>query len=270
MINVSIRFDAELNDHLPAHKKFLDEKVMVPESACVKDVIESAGVPIGEVDLVLLNGESVDMNHAVVEGDRLSVYPVFESFDIASVARIRPAPLRECRFVLDVHLGKLAYHLRTLGFDAVYRNDIHDTELLRLSADEKRILLSKDKELLAAENLTRGYCVRATDPADQLIEVMKRFDLFGSVKPFQRCIKCNTMLESIDKAAILHRLPPRVSSLFEEFQHCPNCDRIYWKGTHYDRMQTLIERVMSFAFASSSLYLFSSAELVSHLGNTFK
>jgi uncharacterized protein with PIN domain len=256
MINVIIRFYAELNDHLPAHRRYRDDSAEVAECSCVKDVIEASGVPVGEVDMVLLNGESVDLQRTVVEGERLSVYPVFESFDIASIARIRPTPLRECRFVLDVHLGKLAYHLRMLGFDTVYRNDMHDEELLRLSIGESRILLSKDNELLTAEDLTRGYCVRAKDPADQLVEVMQRFDLFGSIKSFQRCIKCNALLASIDKAAILHRIPPRVSSSIQEFQHCPNCDRIYWKGTHYDRMQAFIDRVMRFAIVSSSMYLF--------------
>lgn len=102
----------------------VEKQFFVPAS--VKDMIEGIGVPHTEVDLVLVNGESSDFSRLVQNGDRVAVYPVFESIDIAPVLRLRPQPLRELRFVLDVHLGRLAGYLRTLGFDAVYSNRASD------------------------------------------------------------------------------------------------------------------------------------------------
>ena len=108
MIRVSIRFYAELNDFLPRRRRQVSFEHVLSEHASVKHVIETLGVPHTEVDLVLVNGESMDFAYRVQDGDRISVYPVFESFDISALGRVRPRPLRETRFVLDVHLGRLA------------------------------------------------------------------------------------------------------------------------------------------------------------------
>jgi hypothetical protein len=142
------RFYAELNDHLPLGQQFglVEKQFFVPAS--VKDMIEAIGVPHAEVDLILVNGESSDFTRLIRNGDRVAVYPVFESIDITPVLRLRPQPLRETKFVLDVHLGRLAGYLRMLGFDAVYSNRIGDLELVRISCQEKRILLTRDRGVL--------------------------------------------------------------------------------------------------------------------------
>ncbi len=113
------RFYAELNDHLPPGDQYrtIEKQFFLPAS--VKDMIESLGVPHAEVDLVLVNGESSDFSRLIRDGDQVAVYPVFESIDIAPVLRLRPQPLREPKFVLDVHLGRLAGYLRLLGFEHV-------------------------------------------------------------------------------------------------------------------------------------------------------
>jgi uncharacterized protein with PIN domain len=210
----------------------------------VGDIVRDLRLPSDGIDLILLNGAPTDLSHEVSDGDRLSLYPVFESFDISSVAKLRPKPLRSVRFVLDVHLGKLAYYLRMLGFDTVYRNDFEDEDLICVSVDEGRTLLSKDRELLADERLLRCYRVREKHPRQQLIEVLNRFDLFGSCAPLQRCIRCNVILESVEKSKILASLPPRVADAFQEFQQCPACDRVYWKGSHYERMTEFIDGIL--------------------------
>ena len=117
MYRVTIRFYEELNDFLEPSRRKSDIEIVFPERRSVKDLIESFGVPHVEVDLILVNGESVDFSRIVADGDRISVYPVFETLDIGPVTRLRPDPLREPRFVLDVHLRKLARRLRLLGFD---------------------------------------------------------------------------------------------------------------------------------------------------------
>jgi uncharacterized protein with PIN domain len=234
------RFYAELNDFLPESRRqraFIHRFWGTPS---VKDVIESLGVPHTEVDLILVNGESVDFTYRVRQSDRVSVYPVFESLDIQPLLRLRPAPLRETRFVVDIHLGRLAAYLRMLGFDTRYENDATDAHLASVSTGEHRILLTKDRGLLKRSQVTHGYCVRGIGPRRQLTEIVQRFDLLGSIHPFQRCLRCNAALMHVEKGAVEDRLPPGVKQLHNEFRQCSACGKIYWKGSHYDRMQQLI------------------------------
>lgn len=146
--HASFRFYAESNDHLPPGQRYtmIRRDFLVPPS--VKDMIESIGVPHTEVDLVLVNGESSDFSRLVRNDDRVSVYPVFESIDIAPVLRLRPQPLRDPKFVLDVHLGHLAGYLRMLGFDTLYANHTGDRELVKISSQQRRILLTRDRGIL--------------------------------------------------------------------------------------------------------------------------
>jgi uncharacterized protein with PIN domain len=244
MNQAKFRFYAELNDFLPPEKRQQAFSHTFELNPSVKDMIEALGVPHTEVDLILVNDHSVDFSYLLQNGDRISVYPVFESLDISPLVRVRPQPLRETRFVLDVHLGRLATYLRMLGFDTLYRNDYEDDELAHISSAEGRILLTRDRGLLKRSIVTHGYCLRATNPQQQLIEVLRRFDLFESVKPFQRCLHCNGLLQPVDKADISDRLPPKTRQYYDEFKHCRACDRIYWKGSHYQRMQQFIDRVL--------------------------
>jgi uncharacterized protein with PIN domain len=240
----NFRFYAELNDFLPSNKRQHTFPHSFEVSPSVKDMIEALGVPHTEVDLILVNGHAVDFSYLVQDGDQVSVYPVFESLDITPLVRLRPQPLRETRFVLDVHLGRLTTYLRMLGFDTLYRNNYADEELAHISSTEGRILLTRDRGLLKRSIVTHGYCLRTTNPRQQLIEVLRRFDLFKSVKPFQRCLHCNGLLQPIDKTAISDRLLPKTRQYYDEFRHCRACDRIYWKGSHYQRMRQFIDSVL--------------------------
>jgi hypothetical protein len=235
------RFYAELNDFLPPPRRFVAFRESFEVSGSVKDMIESLGVPHTEVDLILANGESVDFSYLVRDGDRISVYPVFESIDITPLLRVRPRPLRQTRFVLDIHLGRLANYLRMLGFDALYRNDYRDEELARVSREEERILLTRDRNLLKRRAVEHGYCVRETRPRRQLLEVLERFDLRGSVAAFTRCLRCNGLLEPVAKEEIAGQLPPRTSEHYQDFRQCASCGQVYWKGSHYQRMQQFIQ-----------------------------
>ncbi len=239
-----LRFYAELNDFLPEEKRHGPFERGFGPGATVKDFIEAAGIPHTEVDLILANGDAVDFSYGVREGDRISVYPVFEALDIGPIARLRPRPLREPRFILDTHLGRLARYLRMLGFDALYRNNYGDDELARASVAEGRILLTRDAGLLKRGIITHGYWVRQTDIGGQVLEIVGRFDLAARVAPFQRCLRCNALLRPVEKDTIAARLPPMVRREHREFQKCPDCGRIYWKGSHYDRMQRWIQRVL--------------------------
>ena len=195
-----------------------------------------------EVDLVLANGNSVDFAYPVGDGDRVSVYPVFESLDISTVSRVRPVPLRELRFLLDVHVGRLAAYLRMAGFDALYGNQASDAELAGIVAREGRVLLTRDRYLLMRTAVDRGYWVRSTEPKHQLLEVVRRFDLAGSMRPFTRCMHCNTALEKVSRETVLERLPPKIRDK-DVFHVCPTCQRVYWKGSHHERMSKLLHWV---------------------------
>ena len=234
------RFYAELNDHLAPDQQYrsLEKSFYVPGS--VKDMIESFGVPHAEVELILIGGDSAGFSRLVHNGDRVAVYPVFESFDVTSELRVRPEPLRDPRFVLDVHLGKLAGYLRMLGFDAAYTNSAADPELVRVAAAEQRILLTRDRGLLMHAGITRGYWPRETGSRRQAAEIVRRFDLGRLVRPFTRCMACNTILQPAALAEVRLRLPARITKLYNRFLQCPGCGRIYWQGSHYRRMKAWI------------------------------
>jgi uncharacterized protein len=238
--SATFRFYAELNDFLSRDRRGIAFEHVFSGRPAVKDLIESLGVPHSEVDLVLIDGESVDFTAPVLDGSRVSVFPMFESVDIAPIARVRSEPLREPRFVLDVHLGRLAAYLRMAGFDVSWRNDRDDEELARISHSEGRILLTRDRDLLKRGAVTHGYWMRQTQPRRQLIEVLHRFDLLRSISPFTRCLRCNDLLHPVDKSQIEFNLPPRVRERHSQFRTCPSCSRIYWKGSHHERMKQLI------------------------------
>jgi uncharacterized protein with PIN domain len=241
---VLVRFYAELNDFLPPDRRFRDVPVDARAPRSVKDLVESLGVPHTEIDVILVNGISVDFAHAVAPGDRVSVYPVFEALDVTPMLRLRPKPLRETRFVLDVHLGKLAAYLRLLGFDARFSRDADDAALASVSRAERRILLTRDRGLLKRSEVTHGYAVRSTRPEEQLREVVDRFDLARSAAPFTRCLRCGGLLEPVAKAGVAARMPPRARELHDEVFRCPACDKLYWKGTHWVRMRGLVARAL--------------------------
>ena len=243
-MRATFRFYAELNDFLPPDRRQQQFTYEIQGNPAIKDSIEALGIPHTEVDLILVNDQSVDFSYQLQEGDRVSVYPVFESVDITPLIRLRPEPLREMRFVLDTHLGRLAGYLRMLGFDALYSNDCDDETLASIASQEGRILLTKDRGLLKRNIVTHGYCVRSAHPREKLIEVLRRFDLFGQIQPFARCIRCNGILEGATKDEVLDQLPDRVKDEYDEFRRCRSCKQVYWKGTHFHRMQQFLDGVM--------------------------
>jgi uncharacterized protein with PIN domain len=240
-MNATFRFYAELNEFLPKIQQYQPVEVAFKGCQSVKHLIESIGIPHTEVDLVLVNGSSVDFKYLVKQDDLVSVYPVFESLDITPLLHLRPLPLRNPIFVLDGHLGRLAAYLRMLGFDVLYRNDYNDEELAEISAEQNRILLTRDRGLLKRRRVTRGFCLRTRDSREQLLNVIQRFDLLTQIKPFSRCIACNGMLSKVEKEEIVDQLEPGTKKYFDDFSRCEDCGKIYWKGSHHDRMNGLID-----------------------------
>ncbi len=244
-LTVQVRFYEELNDFLPPVRRKRELVKILNHSTTVKDIIESFRIPHTEVDLILVNGESVDFDFRVKDKDQISVYPVFESLDITPMVRLQERPLRNLKFVADVHLGKLVRFLRLLGFDTFYRNHHPDMDLLRIMEQEHRGLLTRDRPLLMHRRVTRGYWLRSQDPYQQILEVLKRFDLWEQIQPYHRCLRCNGVLTPVSKKAIMDRLEPKTKKYYSDFVQCSNCKNIYWKGSHYSRLNALIKKIKS-------------------------
>ena len=201
-----------------------------PQSA--KHLIESLHIPHTEVGPLSANGESIGLEYIVHDGDRIEVQPV------------APVDLEdEPRFVLDGHLGRLASHLRMLGLDCLYNNGYEDDELVEISVEEDRILLTRDRLLLMHKVITRGYLLRSLNSTEQLYEVVQRYGLTQWVRPFQRCMKCNHLLESVEKEMVLEKLEPLTKKYYDDFKICPACKQVYWKGSHYEKMLRVIEKL---------------------------
>lgn len=237
--HIYLRFYEELNDFLPANKRKINFAYEFIDRTSIKDLIESLGVPHTEVDLILVNGKSVDFNYQINDGDKVSVYPIFESFDINDVQHLRAKPLREPKFVADNHLGKLASYMRMAGFDTLYA-DFEKKEIINTSLVEQRTILTRDIELLKNKKVTHGYFVRSINPEEQLKEVIKRFNLENEIKEFSRCMVCNNILSPVSKEEVENKLPLKVKEFHNLFTICNLCGRIYWKGTHHNKMSEML------------------------------
>jgi uncharacterized protein len=263
MKKASFHFTPELHIFLiPARRQSIFEYVFDgPQSA--KHLIEAAGVPHTEVSQIWVNGAPASFATQVQDGDQVEVFSFLTNLDNlslrASGIRERSNPAWQTDdfslgtsdsgersnplFILDNHLGKLASYLRMLGFDCLYRNTFQDDELAQLSQEQNRILLTRDHRLLMRKTITQGYWLRSQDPNQQINEVVNRYALAGLIRPFQRCMRCNGVLEPVSKETILHRLQPLTIKYFDEFRLCLACGQIYWQGSHYTKMLAFIQQI---------------------------
>ncbi|MUL67906.1 hypothetical protein BOO86_25770 [Mycobacterium sp. CBMA 234] len=240
---VELRSYAELNDFLPADVRYVAQLRPVRPHQTVKDVVEAAGIPHTEIDLILVNGESVDFGHHPLPGDRIAAYPVFEKLDIGPLTRVRSSPLRDPRFIVDVNLGGLLRLMRLVGFDARFQWDADDAALAEIAAAEHRILLTRDRGLLKRRNVTHGMYVRSDQPFEQIVEVIRGLDLAQRLVPFSRCLRCGGLVTSVAKQDVVERLEPLTRRYYDDFRLCGDCDRIYWNGSHQQRLDDLVARI---------------------------
>ena len=237
------RFYEELNDFLPKDKRKRSFIYTFSGNPSVKDAIEACGVPHPEVEIIIINGHSVGFEYPLKNGDRVAIYPVFESLDISPLIKLRDKPLRKTKFIIDVNLGKLAASLRMLGFDTLYGTSHSDQEVIHLSSRDKRIILTRDQNLLKHKAVTHGYWLRSTDPEEQLREIIRRLDLISDISPFTRCMACNGLLSSVNKKSIINSIPPKTAKYYSEFFQCRHCNKIYWPGSHFLKMKEKIEQL---------------------------
>jgi hypothetical protein len=243
MVTATFRFYEELNDFIARPLRRSSFSCVCARDATAKHMIEALGVPHTEVELILVNGESVGFEHPLADGDRVAVYPKFEALDIQPLLRVREKPLRVTRFIADAHLGGLAQLLRLAGFDTLYDNHYPDEDIEALAASEHRIVLTRDRELLKRRTITHGCYVRALKPEQQLREIFDRLDLAGCAQPFRLCLACNAPLRRIARDEVIGRAPEGVLERHKRFVTCDICQRVFWEGTHWQRMRALMDQV---------------------------
>lgn len=239
------RFFAELNDFLPASQRQLPIVVSFNGHESVKHLLESLGVPHTEVDVILINAQSVDFSARLRDGDEVQVYPSAQGWQLVPLIHLRPEASQQPRFVLDGHLGKLAVYLRLLGFDTRYQNDFNDDELAEISSLEGRILLTRDRGLLKRSQVRQGYCVRTKFPRQQVVEVLQQYGLQAQARPFSRCARCNGVLQVVTKEEVYERLEPKTKLYYDDFRICRDCDQIYWKGSHFERLEKQLQAILA-------------------------
>lgn len=245
MLAAVFRFHGELNDFLAPARRQADISIRFNHDQSVKHLIESLGVPHTQVGRVLASGREVDFSYLVREGDHVEVYPL-------SIEGRSGVQQGEPRFVVDNHLGRLAAYLRMLGFDSLYRNDYDDDELAQIAGLDERILLTRDQRLLMRNQVRRGYWVRSKIPREQIVEVLRQYGLWAQVAPFKRCMRCNGLLQPVEKEAVMHRLEPLTQQYFDQFRICSECNQVYWQGSHYERMARLIDQVVEESRSAAS------------------
>jgi len=245
MVTATFRFYGELNDFLARERRGRAFATPCARAATTKHMVEALGVPHTEVELVLVNGEPAGLDDILEDGDRVAVYPRFTLLPVADVARLDQRPPGRVRFVADAHLGGLARLLRMAGFDTIYRNTLHDAEIEAVALDERRAVLTRDRELLKRRGIEYGCYVRALKAEAQLREVVDRFGLAERMRPFTLCLSCNAPLRPVAKADVLDRLPPRVAAVQDEFSTCDRCHGVFWKGSHWQRMAAVLDSVLA-------------------------
>ncbi|MFC6671349.1 Mut7-C RNAse domain-containing protein [Marinobacterium aestuariivivens] len=243
MIQVECRCHGRLNELLPPSQRGRARLMRLKQAVSLQQLLIPLRIPHPEVDLALINGVPVALSCQVQDGDHLHLYPDIGDIDDPAIIPLRRRPLQRARFILDVHLGRLARRMRLLGLDTWYRNHMDDRPIIRLARLQSRMILTRDRGLLQQPDVSHGYYVRATHPEKQLREVLARFEAWPWLAPFSRCTRCNSLIERLSPEEVQRRVRPRLSREFDTFFRCTGCDQLYWQGSHYDRLRAYVDQL---------------------------
>ncbi|MEU7579360.1 Mut7-C RNAse domain-containing protein [Streptomyces sp. NPDC041068] len=228
---ILVSFAPELALFVPHGRRDGATTAVTDGASTLGHVVESLGVPLTEVGALVVDGREVTAGHVPAAGENVAV---------RAVTRPQPVPGAPLRFLLDVHLGTLARRLRLLGVDAAYEStDIGDPALATRSADERRVLLSRDRGLLRRRELWAGAYVYSDRPDDQLRDVLGRFA--PELAPWTRCTACNGTLRAATKDEVADLLEGGTRGTYDVFAQCGDCARVYWRGAHHDRLEAIVE-----------------------------
>lgn len=234
-MELSVRFAAELRIFLPRRHRREELRLPCDGTSSLGHVVESAGVPLTEIGSLLVAGRPVPPSYrpSPCAGD------VAEVLDVEVLGVARPQPIPAARFILDVHLGKLARWLRLVGVDVAYRNDLDDDQLIMRADAERRVLLTQDRGILRRRALRLGAYVRGTYPREQFLDVLDRFR--PPLAPWTRCTACNGPLSPVGKGEVEAELRPGTHRSYDTFARCLTCGRVYWRGAHGGRLEEIVE-----------------------------
>lgn len=233
MVIATFQFHGELNRFLARERRGREFSCLCAQAATTKHMIEALGVPHTEIGCLSVNGEPAGLARLIKEGDVVKIYPASRSHETAPR-----------HFIADAHLGGLAHLLRMAGFDTLYDNRFPDDEIEAIAMREERIVLTRDRELLKRRGVLRGCYVHSLKSEQQLHELFTRLDLAAHAQPFTICLHCNAPLQAIDKALVQNRIPPAVRRHQHDFSTCQACRRVFWKGSHWRRMQSMLEALL--------------------------
>ncbi|MFH0882303.1 MAG: Mut7-C RNAse domain-containing protein [bacterium] len=244
-ILATFRFHGDLIELLDRSRRKGEYVATISLRSSIKDAVESQGVPHVEVGLLAVGGMPCGWNPLLEQNEIIDVWGVTDVERVPREWRVDDPDPHPLRFLLDVHLGRLASYLRLLGFDTLYdSNDPGDDRLAAQAHDEARILLTCDRGLLMRNHVRHGRLLRSRNSVEQTREIIQRFHLQTRSTPFSRCLRCNGSLSSVDIDTIRDRIPPRVFRRHganpTRYRICERCGQLYWEGTHTLRMQRLL------------------------------
>lgn len=235
MATATFRFHGELAEFLARERRGAAFLYACARAATVKHAIEALGVPHTEAGRLTVNGEAATLSRIVREGDVIEVFPPLAA---------NTFPSARAAFIADAHLGGLARLLRMLGFDTLFENAYTDRQILDIASGERRIVLTRDLELLKCRDVLRGCFVHALKPEAQLKEVVARYALARHAQPFSLCLHCNVRLEAAPESTVAERVPAPIVERYVDFVSCGGCHRIYWRGSHWERMRAMLADIV--------------------------
>lgn len=245
MIHLECRCHGRLIELLPPSLRGRSRRVRLKQALSLQQLLIPLRIPHPEVDLAMVNGVSVALSHLVEDGDRIHFYPDLGDIVTREIVPLRARPLPRSRFILDVHLGRLARRLRLLGLDCWYKSQMEDRAIVRLAQLQERMILTRDRGLLQRVEVSHGYYVRAIRPEAQLHEVLARFEPGPWLRPFSRCMRCNGLIETLPRDEVLRRLKPELVQAFTVFYRCINCRQLYWQGSHYEQLRAYVDQLLA-------------------------
>jgi uncharacterized protein with PIN domain len=252
MPEIMCRFYGELNDFLPTAGQ--KQKFCSPFKGreSVKDKVEALGIPHTEVDVIVVNGQSVGFDYILENGDDISVYPWTEAIMLPKVTRLKRLPADPSRFVADINIRDVVKTMRSLGLDVLEDPTLSAKEIIDISLKDGRIILSGSRQLLKRKRVAYGIFIRRDHREAQIQRIIKMLSLKSHCSPFTRCFLCNTNLEKVSKESVWKRIPPRTRRRCNTFARCPSCDRLYWNGTHYQKIRAKVDRILAISTSGGS------------------
>jgi hypothetical protein len=239
-----LRIYGELNDFLNKKDRNHPIRHTYKGSPSVKDLIESLGIPHCEIALILMDEKPVQFDSKLQGSHYIAVYPYTPLLSLKTDSPVMVRIPSPPTFILDVHLGKLARWLRFIGMDTLHYNQLEDARIASIAENQDRVVLSRDLKLLMRKKIKRGRYIRNCQIDQQMIDVMRYFNLKHHLRPFTRCSSCNASLKQVDKRELKNIPDKKILARFDAFFQCTGCQKIYWKGSHHNKIDQRIQHLL--------------------------